>query len=138
MVRACGEAEGGQVFASEGLSGVDERAARSWGPGRDITEQVADKPVGGGIRFAATGDIHLAKDHESLALAVFEQGAVLEAVAAVEDRKKVASDGFLNQHGGDVPPVATAPKPGHGEVTPKDGGAVARFQFVGQPGREQR
>ena len=66
------------------------------------------------------GHVHLAEEHQPLAFAVFHQRAVLQAVAAVEDRQEVAAGGLLDQDRGDVAAVAAAPDARHVDAAPLD------------------
>ena len=51
------------------------------------------------------------KHHHPLAVAVLHQRAVLEAVAAVDDRQEIAAGGLLIKHAGHIPATAAPPQP---------------------------
>ncbi len=78
------------------------------------------KRLGGRVLLGPARHVHLAEEHQALAFAVFHQRAVLQAVAAVEDRQEVAAGRLLDQHRGHVAAVAAAPDARHLDAAPLD------------------
>ena len=61
------------------------------------------------ITVANTGDVDLTEQQQSFAFTTLQQGAVLQAVASVEDRQKITPVRFLDQRRGHVAPISTSP-----------------------------
>src|SRR5436305_8113512 len=92
-----------------GVSQIYRASRRLRLPDIDVSEDVADKRHPRRLGFGAADGIELAEDDQAPALAIFHQRAVLQAVAAVEDRAEVAARGFFDQGGGDIAAISTSP-----------------------------
>src|SRR6478736_2074263 len=101
-------------------------------------EDVPGQRFGGGIGFGAADHVHLAEQHQAFSFVVFEQRAVLEAKAAIEDWKEIPSGGLLDQDRGDVAAVAATPEARDREVAPFYGYAVEGTDFIFQARRKER
>src|SRR5262245_25456353 len=95
-----------------------------------MAEEVSRQDVRRGIGLGASSHGHLAEQHYPLALTVLQQGTVLEAVTAVEERQEIAPRGFLDQNRGDIASTAAAPGPRHVDAAPLDRRAMPRPQGV--------
>ena len=65
-------------------------------------------------------------------------GAVLQAVAPVEDRQEIAARGFLDEDRGHVAPIAAAPEPRDRNAAPVDRRAISRPHFIREARRQDR
>src|SRR5258705_8102812 len=108
-----------------GVTDVDGGADRSRLPIRNVPENIAGQRFGNWIAFGPCGHIHLAEQDHPLPFVIFHERAVLEAVAAVDDREEVSARGLLDENGGDVAAIAAAPKPRGLDVAPLDCRSVA-------------
>src|SRR5262249_58572268 len=84
------------------------------------------------------GHVRLAQQYKPLARAVLQQRAVLQRVAAVEDRQEVAARRLLDEHRRDVAPTAAAPGPWYVDAAPLHRRAVPGTHHVGEPRWEDR
>ena len=84
------------------------------------------------------GHVHLAEQDHAPALAVLHQRAVLQAVAAVEDRQEIAARRLLDQDRGHVAPVAAPPDPRHVDAAPLHRRGRSAADRVLQARREDR
>src|ERR1044071_2811608 len=88
------------------FSGVNSGSNGRRLPCGNVIENVASQRFGDGIAFGPPGYIHLTEENHAAAFAILHQRAVLEAVAAVDDRQEIATRRLLDKHGGDVATIA--------------------------------
>src|ERR1043166_2833178 len=112
------------------IARINDGTGRSWFPIGHVLKNVARQGLRDWIAFGSPGDIYLTEQNHSAAFAVFQQRAVLKAVAAVNDREKISTRRFLDQHGSNVAAIATAPEVRHGNIAPIHRWAVARPKNV--------
>src|SRR3954471_22203807 len=117
------------IFASR-FTGVKSFAAGTRLPGGGIRENIARQDRSGGGALGPARDVHLAEKDEPLALTEFEERAVLQGIAAFEDREEIAARWLFDEHRSDVAAIAAAPHARHINVAPLDGWAIARLQRV--------
>src|SRR5215475_374189 len=81
-------------------------------PIRHVLKNVSSQGLRSRIALRSSGNIQLAKKNPPPAFAMFDERAVLETVAAVDDREEIAASRFLDRDGSGVAAIAAAPKPG--------------------------
>src|SRR6266567_5880856 len=120
------------------ISYVNCRADRLRHPVRYVLKHVSGQRFGDRVRFRSPGHIQLAEEDQSGAFAVFDERAVLEAIAAVDNRQKIAARRLLDENGGDAAAIAAAPEPCDGNVAPLDRRSVTGAQCVIETRRKNR
>src|SRR6266540_4994744 len=121
-----------------GLAHINGGPGCGWPPIRHVLKNISSQRPGNRLTFSSSSHIHLTEQNQTAAFAILQERGVLEAVAAIEDRQEIAARRFLNEDGGDVATIATAPEPRDGNVTPVDRRAVARTQRVIKTRRKNR
>src|SRR5438045_7698542 len=89
-------------------------------PSTDVADEVGRQNLGARIALRTAREVQLAKQNHALAFAVFQQRAVVQAEAAVEDREKIAASRFFDQNRGHVAPIAATPHPGGSKIAPRN------------------
>ena len=128
-----------EVFSAGIRAGVEHLAHGRRRVGGNVAQHVGGQPSGCRIVLRAARHVHLAEQHEALALAILHERTELEAVSAVHDRQEVPAGGFFDQHGGHVAPVAGPVGPRDLDAAPLDGRAeIGLHCVIGQPRRQDR
>jgi len=93
-----GNARKFQITPARRVADVERLSARGRLPRGDVAEEVRASVSAAGSCSVRPRHVELAEEDQPLAFAVFQQRAVLEAEAAVEDGQEVAPRRLLDQH----------------------------------------